>query len=146
MTDPLELLKHVQFGDTLDTAYLAIKVQARTVHPLDLQLVVDYLPKLMAHGRPELARKLGQKPQPKIYLHLRNEDLTAAEAFLEQVAATYLILVNNGRLVSKAELLVQVEEIIKAHKEPIAGKAFSALETIARAREGILAPTTEAAQ
>ena len=140
MTDPLELLPHVQFGDTLDTAYLAVKLQAKSVRPLDLQFVVDFLPKLMAHGRPELARKLGQKPQPKIYLHLRNEDLTAAEAFLEEVAAAYLILVNNGRLVSKAELLVQVEEIIKAHKEPTAGKAFRALERIARAKEGVLQP------
>jgi hypothetical protein len=138
LSDPLELLPHVQFADTLDAAYLGVKLQARTVRPLDLQLVIDYLPKLMVHGRPELARKLGQKPQPKIYLHLRNEDLTSAEAFLEQAAATYLILLNNGRLVSKAELLVQVEEVLKAHKEPIAGKSFSALEQIARAKEGIV--------
>jgi hypothetical protein len=144
LADPLELLPHVQFADTLNIAYIASKVQAAKIKPvLDLQFVIDYLPKLMTTGRPEIAKKLGQKPQPKIYMHLTNAELNNAEAFLEQVATVYLILLNNGRLRSHAELTVQVQELMKMYAEPIAGKAFRALQRINEAQEGIPQEATQ---
>jgi hypothetical protein len=148
MTNPLELLPHVQFADTLEIAYIADKVQAKTVEPLDLQIVTEYLPKLFVSGRPELARKLGQKPQPKIYKHLGKADLSAAFDLLKQIAAVVLILQNDGKLVTAEGLQAQLIEWATCHFETFGGRdvaktAKAALERIAKAREGILQEATQ---
>lgn len=147
MADPLELLPHVQFADTLQIAYLASKVQAAGLSPYDQQFVIDYLPKLMVSGRPKLAQKLGQRPQPKMYLHWGPGDLTKALEYFEQVSAALLIYANNNRLPSKAELLLQLRGLLAdgpgGHADPIVEKTFNALRKISEAREGILQEATQ---
>jgi hypothetical protein len=138
MTDPLELLKHVQYADTLEVAYIAQKVQAKSVRPLDLQVVIDFLPKLFATGRPELAKKLGQKPQPKIYMHLTEANLIAAYDLLKQAMAVVLILQNRGDLHSAEGLHLQIKEWAERFGLDVAITTKNALELIARAREGVV--------
>jgi hypothetical protein len=70
---PLELLEshRVKFSDTLDSAYLVLKLQLHPKEPLDLQFVVDFQPKAFMSGRGKLSTT---RPQPKAYLHIRQED------------------------------------------------------------------------
>jgi hypothetical protein len=147
MNKPLELLQsqRVRFSDTLETHELTLKLQAASLNPLDLQFVVDVLPKLMLSGRQELAAKAGQKPQPKAYLHLKTEDTLAAHNLVLNAMAAALILQNQGHLISKEELLLQVKDWARTFGPAAAESTFFALEQIARAREGILAPATEVA-
>jgi hypothetical protein len=130
MSQPLELLQsqRVRFSDTLETHELTLK----------LQFVVDLLPKLMITGRQKTAEKLGQKPQPKAYLHLKPQDQLAAHNLVINAMAAALILQNQGRLISKEELLIQVKDWAKTFGPATAESTFIALEQIARAREGTL--------
>jgi hypothetical protein len=147
VTKPLELLPHVQYGDTLDIAFIAQKVQAtQPLEPLDLQVVIDYLPKLMVSGRPDLARKLGQKPTPKIWMHLGKVNLNAAYDLLKQMACLVLVLQNDGKPVTVEGLQAQLIEWATSHFETFGGRdvaktAKTALETITHARQGILQET-----
>lgn len=146
MNKPLELTGETQrvlFSDVLDTHVITLKLQARTISPLHLQFVVDMIPKLMLSGRQGLALKQGQKPQPKAYLPLRTEDTLASANLVRQSFMAMLILQNQGRLISKEELLLQIQGWVKYFGADVATSTFIALEQIARAREGILAPATE---
>lgn len=146
MTTPLELHgenHRVRFADTLDTHTLTLKLQAAKVDPLDLQLVVDVIPKLMITARKGLADKLQQKPTTKAYLHLGEETQTDAEKLLVLAFMTHAIVCCGGRLASRERLALHVEETAKRLSSEISYATFAALEKISAAKEGILAPASQ---
>lgn len=147
MTVPLELHgdnHRVRFADTLETHTMTLKLQAVKVRPLDLQLVVDVIPKLMLTARKEMAGKLGQKPSPKAYLHLGEENQTDADKFLVLAFMTHAIVCCGGKLVSRERLALHVEETAKRLASEVSYATFAALEKLAEAREGMM-PQAETA-
>jgi hypothetical protein len=140
MTKPLELLQsqRVYFADTLKTHDLTLEMQLASLDPLDLQLVVDALPKTDLRLRgPQFA-----KPKPMAYLHLRAENTAASDQLIENAIVLRMILAYKGCTQDLATIQSDMLRLLAdPHFGIIAKTAKStqiALEQIARAREGLL--------
>lgn len=133
LPEPVELLtsQRVEFADTLDAFRLFLKAQLTSVDPLDLQLVVDLIPKTGI----ERAGKPFARPQPKAYLHLRPENVTEAGKLVILSLATLLILQNRGTPCPRTELDTQAEAAFKVLRGAAADAAYYALHTIRRAAQ-----------
>jgi hypothetical protein len=144
VTKPLELHgenHRVRFGDPdskMLTHEMTLKLQAAKVSPLDLQFVVDVIPKLMITARKKISDELEQKPTTKAYLHLGAENQTDADKLLVLAFMANVIVSSGGRLASKERITLFVEETAKRLANEISYATFSALEKLTEAREGIL--------
>jgi hypothetical protein len=146
MTNPLELhgeTHRVRFGDPdgkMETHDMTLKLQAAKTQPLDLQFVVDVIPRLMLTGRKGLAEKNGQRPTTKAYLHLAGENQTDADKLLVLAFMANAIVSCGGRLTSRERIQLFVEETAKRLAGEISYATFTALEKISEAREGVVVP------
>jgi hypothetical protein len=130
LAEPLELLTshRIIFHDTMQSFLMTLKLQITDADPLDLQLVVDLMPKTFLTGRgTKFAR-----PQPKAYMHLRVEDLTSADELALTALAVRLILQNRGRAQGRLELGSQVKAWFENMGQAVAEAAYYGLETIQR--------------
>lgn len=142
MTKPLELLggkpqdtHRVHFNNTgMKTHQLTAKLQAFTVNPLVTQIVVDPVSDLAVTGRQELA----ENGKPIAYLKFGAENQTDAMKLVVLAFADYLIVSMNGRMTSTEALALEVQSVAKQLSNEIAYATYTALETISKAREGIL--------
>ena len=149
MTEPIELHgenHRVRFGDPdgeMRTHDITLKLQAKKVQPLDLQFVVDVIPRLMLQARKGLADKQGQKPTTKAYLHLGAENQTDADKLLVLAFMANAIVSCAGHMASRERIGLFVEETAKRLAGEIAYATFNALERLAEAREGIVQEATQ---
>jgi len=131
--DPLELLeKHRVLFQELKAFVPTLKLQLVSHNPLDLQFVVDLVPKTFLSGR---TGGVFQKPQPKAYLHVKTEDAGALDQMVLLALATRLIVQNNGKLVGKLELISQIKGWFETWVEPVASSTYYALENMQRDRK-----------
>lgn len=153
MTKPLELLggrtptdtTRVRFNsEGMRTHEITAKLQALSIHPLRQQIVVDTIPGVMLTGRQDLAKKLKLDPRPIAYLRIGPEDGSDLEKFLKMVFVAYLAHAHDGHIVSLEQLSLEVKERAKDLAGDIAYATQDVLRRITEAREGILAPATEA--
>jgi hypothetical protein len=142
MTDPLELHgenHRVRFNDeNMDTHEMTLKLQALKLKPLQIQFVVDVVPKPFLTGRRQLAAKQNLKPTTKAYLRLGEENSTDADKMVVLSFVASEIVNCGGHPVPRERVLVDVEETAKRLAPEISYIVASALDKIATAREGIL--------
>jgi len=132
---PLELLEsHRALFEPLKAFTPTLKLQLVNSDPLELQFVVDLLPRDFMAGR---VSEGYQKPQPKAYLHVKLESATCLDQLALLALAARLILFNDGKAVDKETLYDQLKGWFGSPVEPnwgkiIAESAYYALEHIQR--------------
>ena len=135
---PVELLEsHRALFEPLKAFTPTLKVQLVNQDPLELQFVVDLLPRDFMAGR---VAEGYQRPQPKAYLHVKLESAPCLDQLALLALASRLILLNDGKLADKEMLYEQLKgwfgsPIAPNWSKTIVEATYFALENIQRNRK-----------
>jgi hypothetical protein len=119
---------------------MTMKLQAKSVKPLDLQFVPDIVPKLFLTGRRDLAKKTGAKSKPVCFMHVQPQDIGALDTMLILTVAAQYVLALNGRMMTRTEIETHLKEQFSDHRflTELTENVYAALEQIAQVRDGQL--------